>query len=957
MNRSKLTYYAALFAFITFAFAAFVLYMRYFHGRTVLWKTDALPLYLNFFIYEGEWLREGFASLASGQGWAFPAYSFDMGYGADMFVAMNGMVSDPLNLVSAICPNRYAAHMLVLLILVRLLLASAAFSEYCFSKGLSRSQAFIGSICYATSGYVLFWGVLRHPGFLNVAILFPLLLMGIDRVFDRKPAYLLVASAALLFGFSLYHSYMVCLVLVAYCLLKFCIEEDAKSLRAFGSFFVRVAGPLVLAGLIAAVLWLPVLLTMMQMGRIGLERVIPVIDDFGYYLYLPLSWVGGCAAPRGAYIGPLPLVILLTVVLAGRNRLADKTWKFITAAFILCLVAMLVPAFGSAFNGFGYVTDRWMFAFGFLTSYSVAAGIPLIGKLRRKDYVGVAAVCLLLCAMFAAGAYGWKNPWAKQGAVCFVVVCVLVGCIVACTRIKRGGNHAAHAGLSQRAVVVMLMVPLLVGTASMLEGMFSSNKGDYVSEYMALDEPWTEMHHENVGRLVSNLDGMNSGGVSIDNDLRGLGDSQENPSRVSTPVIYGMKNATVAHGVMSDNFYSSFYNQYVDDFRTELGVSDHFLNYSFTGVDSRFALLSLTGSRYFIASDYGAWRTPLTYGPVDTGSLVFEGDTRYTVSETPYALPLVVGFDEAASEDAYRSLDMVQRQELLLHACVLNDCEADPTLKDFEGDSHDVDFDIGLDDGIVMTDGEFTVSDNGLPVQFTFQGKPNCEYYLVVEGLDFEGISPTEYAEMKGESVTWETRWKEWVWEAPSEGLILVGSQGNTRELRIANATSSAYGGKHDWVFMGAVSGDEPASEITLTFDAWGRYTFDSIRIVEQPVEPLVDQAEHVLSLSNPTIVLGNDTVWAKLDSCQECKYALVTVPYSEGWSATVNGEPAEVLRADTAFMAVALPGDEHCDVELHYVTPGLKAGALISAIGVTLAVVLTIRRRKARRRIEHDSV
>lgn len=65
------------------------------------------------------------------------------------------------------------------------------------------------------------------------------------------------------------------------------------------------------------------------------------------------------------------------------------------------------------------------------------------------------------------------------------------------------------------------------------------------------------------------------------------------------------------------------------------------------------------------------------------------------------------------------------------------------------------------------------------------------------------------------------------------------------------------------------------------------------------------------------------------------------------GWSASVNGRPANILTANYAFRAVAVPAGDAV-IKLHYVPSGLLAGAIISAMGFALAAVLITRRSRA---------
>ncbi|WP_197068341.1 YfhO family protein [Candidatus Soleaferrea massiliensis] len=63
------------------------------------------------------------------------------------------------------------------------------------------------------------------------------------------------------------------------------------------------------------------------------------------------------------------------------------------------------------------------------------------------------------------------------------------------------------------------------------------------------------------------------------------------------------------------------------------------------------------------------------------------------------------------------------------------------------------------------------------------------------------------------------------------------------------------------------------------------------------------------------------------------------SVPYEEGWSATVNGEPVDIEKVNIGFMAVKVPAGENNTIRFNYKTPGLDAGLLIS--GLSLVILL----------------
>lgn len=62
-----------------------------------------------------------------------------------------------------------------------------------------------------------------------------------------------------------------------------------------------------------------------------------------------------------------------------------------------------------------------------------------------------------------------------------------------------------------------------------------------------------------------------------------------------------------------------------------------------------------------------------------------------------------------------------------------------------------------------------------------------------------------------------------------------------------------------------------------------------------------------------------------------EDTFVFFSVPYEAGWSATVSGQPATILKANVGFMAVACPAGENVTIRFDYTTPGLWTGLWIS--------------------------
>ncbi len=66
------------------------------------------------------------------------------------------------------------------------------------------------------------------------------------------------------------------------------------------------------------------------------------------------------------------------------------------------------------------------------------------------------------------------------------------------------------------------------------------------------------------------------------------------------------------------------------------------------------------------------------------------------------------------------------------------------------------------------------------------------------------------------------------------------------------------------------------------------------------------------------------------------------SVPYAEGWSATVNGRHVEIEKVNIGFMAVAVEAGEN-RIEFTYRTPGLYYGIIYSIVGAAIFVIYII--------------
>lgn len=84
----------------------------------------------------------------------------------------------------------------------------------------------------------------------------------------------------------------------------------------------------------------------------------------------------------------------------------------------------------------------------------------------------------------------------------------------------------------------------------------------------------------------------------------------------------------------------------------------------------------------------------------------------------------------------------------------------------------------------------------------------------------------------------------------------------------------------------------------------------------------------------------------------QKDNLVFFSVPYEKGWTATVNGRPAQIIKADIGFMAVEADAGDNT-VRFTYRAPGLKIGASVSGVSLLLFLGYVFLARRLRRRPE----
>ncbi|MBR1592805.1 MAG: YfhO family protein [Ruminococcus sp.] len=90
--------------------------------------------------------------------------------------------------------------------------------------------------------------------------------------------------------------------------------------------------------------------------------------------------------------------------------------------------------------------------------------------------------------------------------------------------------------------------------------------------------------------------------------------------------------------------------------------------------------------------------------------------------------------------------------------------------------------------------------------------------------------------------------------------------------------------------------------------------------------------------------------------SLEKPQFVFYSVPYSDGWSAEINGQPVDIERVSYGFMAVRADAGDN-EIVFRYETPGLKIGIVISAAGIAILIAYILMCRVGGKKKKYYSI
>ncbi len=880
-----------------FLLLAFIVYYPFTEsGKSFIWETDGINQHYPALVYYGRLLKKLF------DGGKIPMVDFNIGMGFDTLTTLNYYaIGDPLTFLTVFAKEENMESMYRFLILLRLYLSGVSFILYCIYRKKKGYPTVLGGLIYVFCGYV-FYAAARHPYFTNPLIYLPLLFIGLEMILKKKNPYLFIIMTCISALSNFYFFYMLTILILIYGTIRFFYIYDKKAVDSLWELFFKTvlrAGLYYTLGVaMAAFILLPVLAAFFNNGRFNSGYHVNLLYYYPqFYVLLVNSFIAPNVSAGFWTQCTFAAIVPVAVLVAFCNR----KYRRLTLGFIAATICLMIPFIGYLMNGFAYVCNRWEFGYSFLVAFIFVTVYEDMFRLNRTDRI------LLLAGAGIYGALGLFKP-DKYVLFAFFILCITIICIIFF-------NYNKKSVYLQRAAIFILVFCNL-GMNGYLT--YSARYGNYVNEFVDSGKVQKTINNSAVSLVPKLRDsyGMDNSGVAKSGITKSF-------YRVE---VYGNQqhNEALTVGFHDVSGYFSIMDKRVTEYMKGLELLSQRTAYRFDNLDYRTGIGTLAGVKYLVTSCKAA--APYGY------KLLWENKSdngSYYLFENQFALPLGYTYDQYITRDVYENLNPLQKQEIMLQALVLEEPVNSFTgiVSDRNGNGNTrknsvnlvskelpVSFQFGR--GITWKGDYLKVTKPGAELTVYFQGVKNSETYLRLENFD---INSTDYYAMN---------------------FKVKGRGDAIKTVHARSDRNNAYFGKDDYLINLGYQ-KKAMKSCVLTFGKTGKFHLGGIQVYALPMNHYEEQVKERKTGGMENIKIKNNQITGAVNIAKDSLLCL-SIPYSKGWSAYVNGVKTELLQANVMYMALPLKSGNN-EIKLSYGTPLLRAGIIVSVTGWFLFISIII--------------
>lgn len=326
------------------------------------------------------------------------------------------------------------------------------------------------------------------------------------------------------------------------------------------------------------------------------------------------------------------------------------------------------------------------------------------------------------------------------------------------------------------------------------------------------------------------------------------------------------------------------------------------VNHNIYGLDQRAIIETMSNVKYFVVRSQYSGLAPYGFEYVKSTD-----DGEWSLYENKYALPTVYAYDKVYSDEIYLDMSGLDRQQIMLQAAAAENYNG--ALKktiDIENYLYEGEYTIKNAQGEIIRD-DIIEGKAGDVITLTMEANDRCENYLVINTGG--GVCFGE-ARLRTDS--------EYIKYIPSLTPVVVN--------------------------LGAVRSDKTI-EVDLVFNRDISFNRNELQFMYYDFSSYEKYIDELSKDTKGKFNVTTNNVAGRVD-LDNAKMLCLSFPYSVGWHAKIDDRQADTYCVNDLFIGIEVPAGEHT-IEFYYITPGIRIGAVISAVSIAAIIVLGVLHRK----------
>jgi len=871
-------------------------------------------------------------------GGAFSWWSWDIGLGGDLFNYLKNRLVNPFTYFVAAFPEDILDIGYSIMVVLKQYCTGITFMIFTKKMKLAPMQNIFGGLCYAFSGYVIM-ETLNEPGFTNAVIVFPILILGIEKLIAEKKPVLFIIMVAVFIAVTTTFSYIAGITTIIYYLVRHFKYHTIKDIKGFAKDFLVF----VFYGVVGLLLASPFLIVYVM--SISNASTGTAYDTYSLYTlkeYLALASgffkLRVLSTPCSYYFVPGICIAFMPLIL--------KNFKKRSTAAIMAVslfAASLLPITGSIFNGMSYSVGRWYFV---LVFFIVWAAVECLDEdcLKEAKNIRTAVIWMVcLCVWNVAICYMWLHVIDKNAMYCTIFGVFFAIVILGIFYIKYH-KHFLQKYFRKRDLILNVMAAvILVGSIISVGWMrFYPGIQDDVYEYMAVGKA-QEILGESTQKAAVKLQQQDQSFYRVDN-ADGYYNSQNLSAAVNENIYFGNRSIY--------SYFSILDFDWISFHKTVGNNSGYSTRTCVFSNDNRSGLDLLLGVKYFLgdneAKEYDTSQYA-GYGFTSEGTV-----DGVEIFKNKYSIGVGTLYPQYITESELQKYQPLEREQIMLQAVVVPDEEAAKLtkVKHAEKDQlktgikeipHEI---VNMED-IVMDDETMIVS-AGAEFDLVTDIVEDRQIIVSFEGLERRKNTYDENNHLKGIEVDREgaaLRIEEKSFRDTERVSVRASNDKVVKTALYRHGGSTGIAGISDFnINLGYYEKFDGSIHISLSEE--GYYTYDDIKVYAIPMDIYNENAGKLVENKMDISDFQNDRISGTINAA-EPSVLYLSILDDPGWKVYVDGEQTEKI-GDTniGFTGVEVAEGLH-EITIEYEPAWLKPGLIGTVTGVVLLMGILIFRRR----------